>query len=115
MALTGMGMNSFITIYSYKPAAYLTLATLYHINTKKLGLIWLFIHAGAVVMINQYDLNAGYKKVFPEKWNEYHEATKNYELALSLINVPVMKELKKMTVDKVKMTDYLKILEKRPH
>lgn len=80
--------NSYVSIYSYRPALYAAVATLYHLKVKKVGLIWIFMHAGALLAINQYDMNVGARDTFQAKWEEYEEATKNYELTLGLIQVP---------------------------
>lgn len=102
-------------MYSYKPAVYLVLALLYHMKTKRLGATWLFIHAGTVMLINQYDTNAGAKRVSPEKWEEYQQATHNYQTALSMINVSVWGYATKIMKEKFTTQDYLKVLQLRPH
>lgn len=53
------GSSSYVTMYSYKPALYLGIAGLYHMKLRRLGATWFFIHAGVLVLINQYDMNKG--------------------------------------------------------
>lgn len=52
-----LGANKMFTIYTYKPAAYLVAASLYHITFKRPSAGLLFLHLSALLFINQYDLN----------------------------------------------------------
>jgi hypothetical protein len=62
------GSSSYVTLYSYKPALYLGVAGLYHLRLKRLGATWFFIHAGVLVLINQYDMNMGAQNTNARKW-----------------------------------------------
>lgn len=62
---------SFMKIYSYKPALYLGLALFAHLRTKKFGAAWMIVHGSVFMMINQWDMNQGMRKINQEKWSEY--------------------------------------------
>lgn len=85
---------SSVKIYSYKPALYLGLAALAHLRAKKLGAAWVIVHGSVFMLINQWDMNQGMRKLSQEKWSEYEEAMKNYELALKMNDVKIWDYLK---------------------
>lgn len=106
---------SFIKIYSYKPAMYLGLATLAHLRAKKFGAAWLLVHGSALMLINQWDMNQGMRKLSQEKWSEYEEALKNYELALKMTDLKMWDYLKQVMQSRFSVEDYGRVLSRKPH
>lgn len=115
MSKMQMGPSEFIQIYSYKPVLYIVLAAAYHLRARSLRATWLFVHAGALLTINQFDLNAGAQKVNPDKYQEYKEASRNYELALGMTEVSVWDYLKRVITEKFTTATYARLLQLRPH
>lgn len=92
--------SSFVQAYSYKPVIYFLVAAVYHLRARSLKATWLFIHAGAILSINQYDLSTEAAKMNKEKWDESKEAGRNYQTALSMIDVSLWGYLSKLFKEK---------------
>lgn len=57
-----------LVLYGYRPLIYAACAGAYHLYTQKLGWTTFIIHIGIGVLINQFDMVKGMKKINPEKW-----------------------------------------------